>query len=87
LVEDTMIRESVTVAAYFPSEVDRLLRWRKGSCAALIESGQLRAIPVGTRRRVTPEALNDYLAGRAPAPAPKRRGRKAGGQDYLPGVE
>lgn len=65
-----------------PPEVARLLRMRQATVVSWIRSGRLPAIDISEGRRpryrISTQALDEYLAGRAVTPptAPVRRQRR-----------
>jgi excisionase family DNA binding protein len=72
-------------------EAQKILRCGRPCLDALIASGELRAVRLGTLKRprtlIPHEALERFLASREVVPqvvAPKRRCRKPAGVDFFP---
>ena len=53
-------------AVYVPSELQTILRLSRTGIAALLHSGELRAIRVGRKWLIPASALNEFLQRRTP---------------------
>lgn len=58
-------------------QASRFLRCRPTTIRQLIRSGQLRAIIIGNRPRISPAALAEFEAAAAARPAPARARRES----------